>query len=207
MKDQYQNIASWYDRIFEPINSGLRQIGLKMYPIEKGKNVLDIGCGTGAHLKLYQDENCNVFGVDVSESMLKIAKNKLGKNADLRLCNATNTGYSDRKFDLILITTVLHEMSHQVRTDVLKEARRILKEDGRIILIDFHAARFTQFKWIYSKIIITISEIIAGGEHYKNYRQFMKSGGLSNLIDQSGFEIENKKIVSGGNIGIFLLKA
>jgi hypothetical protein len=36
MKDQYHNIASWYDRIFEPINSGLRQIGLKMYPIEKG---------------------------------------------------------------------------------------------------------------------------------------------------------------------------
>jgi demethylmenaquinone methyltransferase/2-methoxy-6-polyprenyl-1,4-benzoquinol methylase len=145
--------------------------------------------------------------VDVSESMLKIAKNKLGINADLRLCDATNTGYSDKKFDLILITTVLHEMSHQVRTGVLKEARRILKEDGRIILIDFHSVRFTRFKGIYSKIIITISEIIAGREHYKNYRQFMKSGGLSNLIDQSGLEIEDKKIVSGGNIGIFLLKA
>ena len=77
MKDQYKNIANWYDRIFEPLNSGLRNIGMKMYAAKAGMDVLDIGCGTGAHLKLYQNENCNIFGIDLSAAMLKVAQKKI----------------------------------------------------------------------------------------------------------------------------------
>jgi len=206
MKDQYKNIATWYDRIFEPMNSGLRKIGMKMYPVKAEMNVLDIGCGTGAHHKLYQEEKCNVFGIDMSNAMIKVAEKKLGSNANLKLCDATETGYENNKFDLILSSTVLHEMNQQVRIDVLNGAKRILKKDGRILLIDFHTGPLKGFKGIYSKIIITISEIAAGREHYKNYRHFMKNGGLLSLIELCGFIVEDKKIVSGGNFGIYLLK-
>ena len=206
MKDQYKNIAKFYDWIFEPMNSSLRKIGMKMYPVNAGMEVLDIGCGTGAHLKLYQNEKCNIFGIDLSEAMLKVAEKKLGNNANLKLCDASNTPYSDNKFDLILSSIVLHEMTQQVRVNVLKEAKRILKGDGRLLLIDFHTGPIKKFKGIYSKIIITISEIFAGQEHYKNYRHFMKNGGLPGLIESYGFKIEDQKIVSGGNFGIFLLR-
>jgi ubiquinone/menaquinone biosynthesis C-methylase UbiE len=206
MKDQYKFIANWYDKIFEPLNSGLREIGLKMHPAEEGMDVLDIGCGTGAHLKMYQEEKCNVFGIDLSDAMLKVARNKLGKNADLRLCDAANTSFSENKFDLILISTVLHELSQEARVDVLNEVRRILKKDGRLLLIDFHPGPLKKIKGFFRKIIITIAELAAGGEHYKNYRHFIKIGGLPNLIEICGFQVEDKKIVSGGNFGIFLLK-
>jgi ubiquinone/menaquinone biosynthesis C-methylase UbiE len=206
MKDQYKNIAALYDGIFESMNSGLRKIGLKMYPCKKGMDVLDIGCGTGAHLKLYQNEKCNVYGIDLSESMLKVAEKKLANDADLRLCDACNTPFPKDKFDLILSSTVLHEMSQQVRINVLEEAKRILKSDGRILLIDFHTGPIRKFKGFFSKTIITISEIAAGREHYKNYRHFMKNGGLPSLIESQDLKIEDQKIVSGGNFGIFLLK-
>ncbi len=206
MKDQYKNIAGWYDRIFEPMNSGLRKIGLKMYPVKQGMDILDIGCGTGAHLKLYQDKSCNVFGVDLSPAMLRIAEKKLGENANLQQIDATETGFAENKFDLILSSTVLHEMSPQVRLSVLKEAKRILKNNGRCLIIDFHPGPIKGIKGIYSKVIITISEILAGREHYKNYRNFMKNGGLSSLLEFSGFVIEERKILSGGNFGIYLLK-
>jgi len=205
MKDQYKNIAAWYDRIFERMNSGLRQIGMKMYPVKAGINVLDIGCGTGAHLKLYQNEKCSVFGVDLSPAMLKTAEINLGSDADLQLCDASNTPFDDNEFDLILSSTVLHEMPPQTRIDVLTEAKRLLKKDGRILLIDFHTGPIKKFKGIFAKIRITLAEIAAGREHFKNYRNFMKNGGLPNLIESLGFEIENKKIVSGGTFGIFLL--
>ncbi len=206
MKDQYKNIAAWYDKIFEPMNSGLREIGIKMYPAKAGMNVLDIGCGTGAHLKLYQKEKCSVFGIDLSAAMLKIAGKKLGSNADLKLCDASNTPFANDKFDLILSSTVLHEMSPRVRVDVLNEAKRVLKKDGRILLIDFHTGPIKKFKGTFSKIRITIAEIAAGREHYKNYRHFIKNGGLPVLIESHGFEVEDKKIVSGGTFGVFLLK-
>jgi len=101
---------------------------------------------------------------------------------------------------------ILNYTKKQVRIDVLKEAKRILKNDGRILLIDFHLGPIRKFKGVYSKIIITISEILAGRDHYKNYRHFIKNGGLSSLIESLGFEVTDQKIVSGGNFGIVLLK-
>ena len=97
-------------------------------------------------------------------------------------------------------------MSQKVREEVLEEAKRVLKSDGRILLIDFHPGPIKKLKGVYSKIIITISEVLAGREHFRNYRHFIKNEGLPGLIDSMGFNIEDQKIVSGGNFGIFLLK-
>lgn len=82
----------------------------------------------------------------------------------------------------------------------------MLKHSGRILLIDFHPGPIKKFRGLYSKVIITISEILAGLDHYRNYRHFMRHGGLPNLIDSLGLQIETQRIVSGGNFGIFLLK-
>jgi len=206
MKDPYKNYASWYDTILEPFNNGLRRIGLKMFPVSNGMNVLDIGCGTGTHLKMYLEKKCNIFGVDVSESMLNVAKKKLGRNATLELCDATNTPFSEDFFDLVYCMTVLHEMDEDIRIGVLKEADRILKSNGRILLIDFHNGPIKRFKGIFSKIIITIFEIAAGRIHFRNYRHFIRNGALPGLIKSQNFVIEHQKLVSGGTFGLFLLK-
>jgi ubiquinone/menaquinone biosynthesis C-methylase UbiE len=206
MKDQYKNIAKWYDKIFESMNSGLRKIGLKMYPAHAGMKVLDIGCVTGAHLKLYQKAECDVFGIDLSEAMINVARKKLGEQAILIHGSATNIEFENDQFDLILSSTVLHEMPQKVREDVLKEARRVLKKDGRILLIDFHIGPIRKLRGIYSKIIISISEVLAGREHFRNYRHFIRNDAIPGLINPMGFEVVEQKIVSGGNFGIFLLK-
>lgn len=206
MKDQYGKIARWYDGIFEPLNSGLRKIGLKKYAVTAGSKVLDIGCGTGAHLKLYQDLGCKVYGVDMSSAMLEVARKKLGSSATLSHGSATDLHFSERQFHLILCTTVLHEMDANVRLAVLKEAMRVLHDTGRILLIDFHPATVKNIKGLFSKLIISVSERLAGEVHYRNYRQFMRAGGLPALIKTAELTVAAQKIVSGGNFGIFLLK-
>ena len=206
MQDQYKNIAKWYDSIFEPLNSGLREIGLGMFPVKEGMHVLDIGCGTGAHLKLYQKENCIVYGVDLSAAMIAEARRKLGEKAVLIHGSATDLEFGDVRFDLILFSTVLHEMPQKIREEVLEAARHVLKSNGRILLIDFHPGPVKRFKGIYSKVIINLAEILAGREHYKNYRHFIRNDGLPGLIESSGFEIAEQKIVSGGTMGIFLVR-
>ena len=206
MKDSYQKHARRYDTFVEPFNTALRQIGLKMFPPDEGMLVLDIGCGTGTSLRLYDEAGCRVFGIDTSPSMLEVARHKLGKHANLRLADASQMPYPDGIFDLVVAMFVLHEMPGEIRPLVMAEIGRILKRDGRILLIDYHCGRIGfPAGWFYKTVILFL-EIAAGREHFKNYRDFMARKALSELIVSRQLAIEKKKIVTGGNIGLHLLK-
>lgn len=206
-EDPYKRVAKIYDRIFEPMNSGLRALGVRMFPPFEEMTVLDVGCGTGIHLEHYQKAGCNVFGIDQSPAMLRVARRRLGESADLRLGDASNMPYSDKAFDLIIMSTVLHEMPRNVRSAVIYETKRVLKEDGRILLIDFHPGPIQPLKgWIY-KSIITLIEFSAGREHFKNCRNFLANKGLPGLISSHGLSIDKERIVSGGNIALLLLRS
>jgi demethylmenaquinone methyltransferase/2-methoxy-6-polyprenyl-1,4-benzoquinol methylase len=205
--DPYRKVANLYDTLFEPLNSGLRSIGMKMFPPREGMDVLDIGCGTGVHLELYQKAGCHVFGIDQSPSMLQVARKRLGESAYLFIGDASNMPLKPKEFDLIVISTVLHEMPPQVRLAVVDESKRVLHENGRILLIDFHPGPIQPLKgWIY-KSIISFAEIGAGRDHFKNYRNFMANKGLPGLISTHGLSVDKEKIVSGGNIALFLLRS
>ncbi len=203
--DPYIKVARFYDRLFEPLNRALRAIGVKMYPPREGMAVLDVGCGTGIHLEYYQKAGCIVFGIDQSPSMLQVAHKRLAEDANLYMGDASKMPYADKEFDLITISMVLHEMPNAVRSAVINESKRTLKEDGRILLIDFHPGPIQPLKGWLNKSIITFAEIGAGRVHFKNYREFMANKGLPELISLHNLSIDKEKIVSGGNIALFLL--
>lgn len=203
--DPYKNIAKFYDKFFEPLNRGLRAIGMKMFPPREGMHVLDVGCGTGIHLELYQRTGCIVSGIDMSPSMLQVAKNRLSEEANLYLGDASSMPYQDKKFDLIIISTVLHEMPSGVRNAVIDESKRTCKQDGRILLIDFHPGPIQPLKGWINKCIILIAEIAAGRKHFKNYRNFIAREGLPGLISTQGLSVDKEKIVAGGNMALYLL--
>lgn len=203
--DPYKRVAKFYDAVFEPLNKGLRSIGMKMFPPQEGMIVLDVGCGTGIHLERYQKAGCKVFGIDLSPSMLQIARDRLEASAELQVGDASNMPYSDDKFDLIIMSTVVHEMPPDVRSAVIEESKRTLKENGRILLIDFHPGPIRPLKGWINKSIITLAEIAAGREHFKNYRHFIANKGLPALVSAHGLSVEQEKVVSGGCIALFLL--
>ncbi|TET72743.1 MAG: methyltransferase domain-containing protein [Candidatus Aminicenantes bacterium] len=204
--DSYKKNAKLYDTFIGPLTSGLRALGMKMFPPREGMAVLDVGCGTGIHLELYQKAGCNVYGIDQSPSMLQVARNRLGESANLYMGDASNMPYQDKEFDLIVMSTVLHEMRRAVRAAVINESKRTLKEDGRILLIDFHPGPIRPLKGWFYKSIITFIEFAGGREHFKNYRDFIANKGLPAIASAHGLSIDKKKIVSGGNIALFLLR-
>jgi ubiquinone/menaquinone biosynthesis C-methylase UbiE len=205
--DAYKRIAHIYDRLFEPLNHGLRAIGVRMFPPYEGMTVLDVGCGTGVHLEHYQKAGCDVYGIDLSPSMLQVARKRLGEGANLHRGDASNMPYPDKEFDLIIMSTVLHEMSRSVRSAVIKESKRIIKKDGRFLLIDFHQGPIRPLKGWLNKSIITLAEVSAGREHFKNYRDFLANEGLLGLISSHGLSIDKEKIVSSGNMALYLLRS
>jgi demethylmenaquinone methyltransferase/2-methoxy-6-polyprenyl-1,4-benzoquinol methylase len=206
IRDPYQRTAKSYDTLVEPFNTVIRKIGFKLFPPKQGMRVLDVGCGTGTNLDIYHMAGCKAFGLDLSPAMLEEARRKLGKRAELRLGDASQMPYPDAFFDLVISMLTLHEMPISIRPAVMSEMIRVLKQDGRILLIDFHPGpiRFPK-GWFYRAVILSF-ELAAGREHFRNYRDFLASKGLPRLISSHGLSVEKKKIVSGGNIGLFLVK-
>jgi ubiquinone/menaquinone biosynthesis C-methylase UbiE len=205
MKDPYRNYAGIYDRIFDSMNKGLKLVGIRIFRPSKGMSILDVGCGTGSHLELYQRYKCNLYGIDLSPSMLDVARERLGETAQLDLGDATEMPYEDDKFDLAISMLSLHEMSPETRSAVLSEIKRVLKSDGRFLLIDFHPGPYQPLQGWISKTIIFVSEVAAGWEHFKNYRQFMATGGLANLLSQHQMDIEKQSILAGGTFAVCLV--
>jgi ubiquinone/menaquinone biosynthesis C-methylase UbiE len=167
--DPYAKSAKKYDIFVERITTSLRQIGMQVYPPREGMLVLDVGCGTGTNLNLYQKAGCKVFGIDTSPAMLKEAKNKLGKQAKLQLDSASEMCYPDKYFDLVIGMLSLHEMHRDIRLQVINEMIRVLKQNGFILLIDYHPGSTSFPKgWMYKALIYFI-EIVAGREHFRNF--------------------------------------
>jgi len=207
MKDPYRNYAGIYDRLFDSMNKGLKLVGIRMFRPFKGMSILDVGCGTGSQLELYQRYKCDLYGIDLSPSMLEIARERLGDTAKLELSNATNMPYEDNKFDLVISMLSLHEMSPETRSAIMNEVKRVLKSDGRILLIDFHPGPYQPLQGWVSKTIIFFSEIAAGWEHFKNYRQFMKTKGLLTFFEKHNLTIEKESILAGGTFAVYLVSS
>jgi SAM-dependent methyltransferase len=133
-------------------------------------------------------------------------RRRLGEQADLQLGDAARMPYPDGAFDLVLAATVLHEMPPEVRGTVLDEMKRVLRPDGRMLLIDFEAGRVRPLRGWTTKAVIAISESAAGRPHHRNYRNFMASGGLPTLFGDRGLSVDQRRIVSGGAIGVYLVR-
>ena len=204
-EDPYRRVARIYDRLFEPANRNLRELGMRLYPPGEGARVLDIGCGTGVHLELYRKAGCKPSGIDASAAMLDVARQRLGPGADLRLGDATRMPYADASFDLILCMLVLHEMEQGMRLAVLAEMRRLLAAGGRVLVIDYHAGPARPLKGWLTKVFILLAEMAAGRRHFRNYRHFMSLGGVPALIAGSRLAEEQRKVVAGGTLVLHLL--
>jgi ubiquinone/menaquinone biosynthesis C-methylase UbiE len=205
IKDAYRNTAKVYDRIFDNMNKGLKLVGIRMFRPSPGMNILDVGCGTGTHLELYHRYKCHLYGLDRSPAMLEVARTRLGDLATLDLADATQMPYPDKKFDLVLCMLSLHEMPPSTRADTIIQMKRVLNDSGHILLIDFQPGPTQPMQGWISRLIIFVSEIAAGREHFRNFRHFMAHGGLSTLIAQHGLSVEKQQTLAGGTFSILLV--
>lgn len=203
--DSYGRLARLQDYVIEPMNAPLRAIGLRMFPPSNGMRVLDVGCGTGAQLQHYAAAGCVVTGIDLSEAMLGRARTRLGDAADLRIAEAAHLPFDDAAFDLVTATLVVHEVAADDRQVVVKEMRRVVRADGRLLITDFHPGpwRFPR-GWFYRGVSL-VAETVA--RHRDRSQEFLDSNGVPGLADRLGLTIERTKVVAGGNMGLYLIAA
>ncbi len=115
-------------------------IQLAWLGIEPNNTILDIGCGIGDRAKLLAGAagpNGQVYGVDLSESMIRIAKDRNkdnGLSLHFSVANAMELPFENAKFDRVRTERVLLYVPDV--TKALSEVSRVLKPGGKFIAFD-----------------------------------------------------------------------
>ncbi|MER8504679.1 MULTISPECIES: methyltransferase domain-containing protein [unclassified Mesorhizobium] len=139
--------AAGYDWLARVLTLGregrFREHMLRLAKLRPGEAVLDVACGTGTlaiAAKRLVGSDGGVTGVDASAEMIERARAKAKRSGlDLTFVNGTaqKLPFKDAQFDIVIGTLMLHHLSKPVRSAFVREAARVLKPTGRLLLIDF----------------------------------------------------------------------
>lgn len=101
------------------------------------QKILDVGCGTGEILKSIKERYSFVqlYGLDISEEMLKQANDKLKGTATLILGDAENITLETNSFDLLLCTDSFHHYPNPQQA--ISEFYRVLKHGKFLLIADY----------------------------------------------------------------------
>jgi len=133
----YEKLASVYDYIFGPTLHAGRLQALQRMAIASDDRILEVGVGTGINLTLYP-RDCSVTGVDLSDSMLEKAYEKIEKNrllnVRLQQMDASALTFPDDSFDIVYAPYLISVVPDPVQ--VALEMRRVCRPGGRIIILN-----------------------------------------------------------------------
>jgi Methylase involved in ubiquinone/menaquinone biosynthesis len=100
--------------------------------VRPGEQVLEVGHGPGALLRLIQDAGTTVAGVDPSPEMCEMARRRLRSGSDIRVGTAEATGHPDASFDAVVSVNNVPMWSDLDAGFV--ELRRVLRPGGRLLV-------------------------------------------------------------------------
>ncbi|HUN55996.1 MAG TPA: methyltransferase domain-containing protein [Smithella sp.] len=112
------------------ILSRQKELILDLVAPQAGERILDIGCGTGNHLKFFDGKKCSLTGLDFSGVKPEISPKKYGGRVELISGQAQDIPFSDDEFDIVTIINFL-EIADDPRR-VVEEAIRVCR--GRVFI-------------------------------------------------------------------------
>lgn len=147
VKIGYDKWSSIYDHTIRPSSNPLDMYfqelekGFILSSIKEGINVLDVGTGTGRLALVMAQQGAQVTGLDLSESMLAVARRKLAlenldRNVKFVQGSAHSLPFDENTFDLVTCTGVLGHVPVSLRTQAANEISRVLKRGGSLKIIE-----------------------------------------------------------------------
>ena len=160
---------AWYDSEKGKILYENEKRCLKRLINDCNGKVLEVGVGTGRFALLAQE----VFGVDVAESPLRIAKSR---GIKVIRAKAEELPFRENTFSCVMLIVTICFVDNP--RSVLEEARRILKEDGKIIIgavfLDSEWGKFYEQKKKEGHIFYKFANFYS----FEDFRKIVNSAGL-----------------------------
>jgi ubiquinone/menaquinone biosynthesis C-methylase UbiE len=162
-------------------------------------NVVEFGCGPGFFTRAVALNATHVLATDIADQMLDRAKANLKdvKNISFQKVNGERMPFPDNLFDTVFTANVVQILEHPEQA--LKEAHRVLKPGGRLILLYYNfddLGTFDKFM-IYVRFLSRF--------HGVPYRHMMSPDEIRAMAEDAGFKVEDLKKVGGRVKAIYLL--
>jgi len=179
--------------------------------IEKGDQILDLGCGNGIFYEAVKDLDVDYTGADTSKELIGICKEKY-PSAKFLVVEPFSIPFPDNTFDKIFSLSVIHHIpTDSFREKFLAEIKRVLKPEGLLALSAWNIEDSKMTKWWLEnkQFFPELKEFESGDllypfknsrgetEIYRYLHNFSKDA-LRRLLSQSGFSVEEIKVISRG---------
>jgi ubiquinone/menaquinone biosynthesis C-methylase UbiE len=146
MKNQMEQMVNSYDSYMKKITLGreqaLRQMTVNLAQVKPGDCVLEVGCGTGTltlAAKRQAGPSGKVFGIDVIPGMVEVSQRKAAQaNLDVTFQSGSidDIPFPANQFDVVMCSFMIFHMSEGVRRKGIAEIYRVLKPQGRLLVLD-----------------------------------------------------------------------
>jgi len=168
--------------------------------VKNGEKVLDLGCGNGRLLELLQDKKIEYVGVDNSQKIIEIAKEK-HPNFQFLVADALSLPFLENSFDKVFSISVFHHIpSEEFRLKFLEEIKRILKPKGVLILTVWNLwqkryflllSKFFILKLFFRSRLDFKDIFIPWGRKIDRYFHCFTKGEIERLIKEVNLKIQN----------------
>ena len=134
----------------------------KFFSNKRIKNILDVGCGNGDFLNNFlKNKKIQKFGIEPSQNTINLCK-KRHKNINFKKAFCHNLPFTDNKFDLVIVWSVLHWVDRNLYLQSLGELIRVTNK--HLMVMDFfpkiehktkykHKSGFFTFKTDFDRIL------------------------------------------------------
>ncbi len=164
------------------------------------RDVLDICCGTGHQARLLGAAVDRVVGIDRSAAMIAVASRKTRGFPPFLRGDARNLPFGDGSFDAALLSFALHENDPSCWHPMIREALRILRPRGRLLVVDYLAPPLKR-KGIASLMVNGV-EWLAGERHHQSFNKFLEAGGVTTILGGHPLKIVSVEPIFAGTVGM-----
>ena len=204
MAYDFDKIACSYDRLNHLMTLGLDRCWRRRAVRGLQGDVLDVACGTGDMVVELMKRGCTVTGVDLSEEMIAIAKQKNMAKATYLIADAEHLPFDDDTFDTVTCAFGVRNFVHLGQG--LNEMLRVLRPGGKMVVLELatpDCAFVRPLYNIYSRHIIPwLGQHLAGSrEAYtylpKSIERFPKGDNFCRIIEEMNATCQQRSLTFG----------